>query len=295
MVIIKLKGGLGNQMFQYAIAAIIAKRFKTKVLLDKSFFSLTEKKPGLTPRKFELDIFNNKYNYATLNQIKKFNKNTLFNRFKKIFFLNYYKKIVENNLSYNSQYLSYKKPLYLEGYFQSYIYYIGIEDYINEIFTFDITILDQKSRDLLVECQLTNSVSIHVRRGDYVNDTQTNNFHVVCSIEYYLKAINYLKSKVVDISYFIFSDDINWAKQQFEYFLFPIHFVSHNINENDWKDMFLMSSCKHNIIANSSFSWWGAWLNRNPEKIVISPNQWYNDTLMNNSTIMLIPSKWIRI
>ena len=138
--------------------------------------------------------------------------------------------------------------------------------------------------------QQVNAVSVHVRRGDYVNNKNANAFHGVCSPEYYRKAIELIAKRVDSPKYFVFSDDIEWVKEHIE--IPNAVFVSQK-DIADHEELVLMSKCKHAIIANSSFSWWGAWLNANPNKLVIAPKQWVSDSRVN--TVDAIPAEWVRI
>ena len=135
-------------------------------------------------------------------------------------------------------------------------------------------------------------VSIHIRRGDYVNDSHTNSVHGTCGLDYYQNAMKLISGRVDKPTFFCFSDDIEWAKNKL-HAQYPIIYVDHNGLDNASEDMRLMSQCKHNIIANSSFSWWGAWLNSNPDKIVIAPTKWFQKE--DYDTRDLIPAGWIRL
>src|SRR3989344_4984067 len=159
---------------------------------------------------------------------------------------------------------------------------------IRKDFTFGATIVE-RNKKLASEISGTNSVSVHIRRGDYVTNANTNQFHGLCSLDYYNKAVSFISSKQNEMELFVFSDDIEWCKENLKYD-FPIHFVETN---DAHSDMYLMSLCKHNIIANSSFSWWGAWLNDNFQKIVVAPSQWIADASVNTQD--LIPKGWIKI
>jgi hypothetical protein len=295
MIITKIQGGLGNQMFQYAIGAIMSLIKKDPLLLDISFFQMTEKRPGFTPRKFELTIFSNKYNIADKNQINKFKKLSYLNRIKKKINMNYPKLFVEVTMHFDQELLLMKSPLYLDGYFQSYKYFVGFEDFIRGLFRFPVKYIDVKNTKLLKDIITNNSISVHVRRGDYILDKNTHAFHGVCDVDYYLNAIKLIASQVDDLFLIFFSDDIVWAKEKFENLPYSLVFVDHNKGDKSWIDMFLMSNCKHNIIANSSFSWWGAFLNKSDEKIVIAPKEWFADPMKNSETIHLIPENWIRM
>jgi hypothetical protein len=293
MLIVKLQGGLGNQMFQYAFASILAKKNNTIVSIDKSFLELEEKKIGFTPRKFELAIFNNYYAMASASDVNFFHHLSKRNGIKRKLGLHYPKIYRETSFEFQENKLLIKQPVYLDGYFQSYKYFVGYEDFIKTIFAFPFDKLDQINKELLITIKSTNAISIHIRRGDYVSDKITAEYHGICSIEYYLEAISLLASINKDFTIVFFSDDSAWVKEQFEDLSYSKIFVDHNKDDNSWKDMLLMSSCAHNIIANSSFSWWAAWLNENPEKTVIAPKEWFKTKDLD--TITLLPEEWIRL
>lgn len=293
MIITKLEGGLGNQMFQYAIASIFAKKFGTEILIDSSFFNEVDKKEGFTPRNFELKIFKNNYVQASHMQISSFNKPSVITKFKKKIGLNYRKIYKEATLSFDNNLLNSKTPIYLNGYFQSYKYFLSYEHLIKKVFSFPVELLGFENQELLLSIQKSNSVSVHIRRGDYVNDKITQSFHGNCNLEYYKAAIELIASKANDIKLFFFSDDCEWVKSQFKHLHYSKIFVDHNNGENSWKDMCLMSNCNNNIIANSSFSWWAAWLNGNKKKIIVTPKKWYVSDDYNSND--LIPIEWIRL
>jgi len=151
---------------------------------------------------------------------------------------------------------------------------------------------DKLNNEISKIMQDTNSVSIHIRRGDYIANPITFQYHGLCSMEYYKKAIQYINENINRPIFFFFSDEIDWVKDNLK---IPkdCYFIDHNKMENDYLDLWLMSQCKHNIIANSSFSWWGAWLNTNKEKIVIAPKKWFNNAAID--TTDLIPEEWLII
>lgn len=292
MIIVKLQGGLGNQMFQYALGSILAQKNRKKLLLDNSFFNDQEKKLGFTPRKFELGVFSNKYKSATQKEISSFDNLNLLNRLKKICGLNYPVKYVENFSNYNPNLLAINQDAYLQGYFQSYKYFVGNEEFVNELYSFNTDKLGDSNYQMLKIIKETNSVSIHIRRGDYVEDKVTNAHHGICSLVYYLEAINLLESRYDNLIMFFFSDDMEWVKKTFGDIKQQTFFVNNNA-DNSWVDILLMSSCKHNIIANSSFSWWGAWLNNNPSRTVVAPQKWNQNKDLDIST--LLPDEWIKL
>lgn len=293
MIIVKLQGGLGNQMFQYAFARILAQKNNTKVVIDGSFFARVANIPGFTPRTFELAIFDNHYSMARDSDLISFLHLSKINKVKKKLRLNYPKVYKEPSFSFQSDALTTKSPVYLKGYFQSYKYLEGYEDFIKQLFCFPINKFDSFNKELVAKFKNQNTIALHIRRGDYVEDKLTQQYHGNCSSNYYLKAIKLLDSKSKDFTLVFFSDDIDWVKKQFEDLPYSKIFVDHNTEENSWKDMLLMSCCSHNVIANSSFSWWAAWLNTNTEKIVVAPKNWFATT--ENDTRYIIPSEWIQL
>jgi hypothetical protein len=295
MILSRMDGGLGNQMFQYALAIILAQKNKTTVLLDNSFFDQTEKRLGHTPRKFELGIFATTYTFATPANILFFKQLSVLNKIKRDLGFNYPKMYKETSFGYDEKVLTQQAPVYLRGFFQSYQYFIGYENSIKELFTFPVDKIDAVNKNLITTIKNTNSIAIHIRRGDYVNDPTTHQYHGICDLYYYQKAISLLTQENDDFTLFFFSDECDWVKEQFKDLSFPKQFIDHNIGVNSWKDMLLMSSCQHNIIANSSFSWWAAWLNTNPDKKVIAPKKWFELSEEEMNTSDLTPPDWMRL
>lgn len=293
MIIIKLQGGLGNQMFQYAFASILAKNNNDTILTENNFFSRVEKEPGFTPRIFELGIFSNCYTKASDSDIRSFHHLSNINKIKRKLGLCYPKIYKEPSFDFHNDALAIKSPVYLKGYFQSYKYFIDDENFIRQLFSFPINKLDEVNKELLIKIKSSNAIAIHIRRGDFVYDKITAEYHGNCSLDYFREAIELLALKNKNFTFLFFSDDSDWVKNQFNDLAYSKIFVDHNKGENSWKDMLLMSSCNHNIIANSSFSWWAAWLNENPEKIVIAPRNWFAEA--EKGTNDLIPIQWIQL
>lgn len=257
MIIVKIMGGLGNQMFQYAIAKSIAVRNKDNFKLDISFYSKQ------TLRKYELNLLD--IDEVLVNKKSFFSKVTSKFRFlTKIYYME--RKIAE----YDSNVFN-KKNVILDGYWQNEKYFKDIRGKILQDFT-PVSSLSNKANYYLNSIKNSNSVSVHVRRADYIENINTNANHGVCGLSYYKKAFKYLNNKTDNVTFFIFSDDISWCKKVFR-FLERKVFVEDTKSTID--DLELMKNCKHNIIANSTFSWWGAWLNQNEEKIVIAPKKWF--------------------
>jgi hypothetical protein len=293
MIIIQLQGGLGNQMFQYAFARLLAKNNNCTLKLDKSLFDTSLNGVGFTIRSFELGIFKNTYLQASTSEIKSLKQSCFYYKILKI--LGWYKSKIylETSLDYHPEAILMKPPMYIKGYFQSYKYFENHISFIEEIFAFPIAALDDINKALYSKLQSENTISVHIRRGDYVSNKKTQQFHGNCSLEYYLNAIALLAAKFKVFTLVFFSDDTQWVKEQFQNLPYSKIFVDYNTNGNSWIDMLLMSSCCYNIIANSSFSWWAAYLNNNPDKIVIAPKKWYADSERNTND--LIPPQWIRL
>jgi hypothetical protein len=292
VVIIKLQGGLGNQMFQYAFARIISEKNKCKLYCDIEFFDNTEKKPGFTPRKLAINIFD-----IEVIKMDELIYSQFVNKKKVISFLDFvlwekHKEFAENLFKYDRKVFKIKPPIYLDGYFQKDIYFKGYENMVKKLFIFPTNFTDNIKKLLnLIDSSI--SVSIHFRRGDYIDDEIINNYHGTCSLDYYHDSIKTIQKNVSNPLFFIFSDDIEWVKHTLSGWKYNFYFVTETKGNDDWIDMMLMSRCKHNIIANSSYSWWSAWLNQFVNKVVIYPANWYNDKNIN--TQHLTPKKWIKI
>lgn len=293
MILIKLQGGLGNQMFQYAFGSVIAKKNKTKLIIEDSIYNIVEKKEGYTPRNFELSVFNNEHFFAKKKDVSLFDNLSFTHRIKRKLKLNYPKKFNEEEFEYSEKANSLQEPVFAIGYFQSFKYFKGFEDYIKSLFVFSEDKLSKENKNLIPILKKENTIAVHVRRGDYISDEVTNQFHGSCTFEYYMEAISIVNSKVENPTFVFFSDDSEWVRENFKALTFDKIFIDHNKGLNSWADMYLMSICSHNIIANSSFSWWSAWLNPNPKKIVIAPKKWFQAREININSI--IPEEWIKI
>jgi hypothetical protein len=290
-VIVKLQGGLGNQMFQYATARSLSK--DGPVYFDLSFFSKNHfSTENFTARDYKLNLFKKlkgkEFNQKLIRAITTKNKKYLFvkrllpDHFKNITYLN-----DENISSYQPKYVS----IYLDGYFQDPTHFESIRGILLSEFKFpEIPLNLNYLADKISRCQ--NAISIHVRRGDYLKPA-INDVHGVLSSNYYKNATDYMSAEVANPTYFIFSDDAEWCNVNLPF----IHNEKYIVGQkyNDWVDMHLMSLCKHHIIANSSFSWWGAWLNQNPDKIVLAPESWHADKEVNERFRHIIPGNWMRL
>jgi|SRR6185437_13552586 len=285
MIVVKLIGGLGNQMFQYAFGRYLSLHHNTNLYFDVA--DLQNKNLEHIQRNFSLDGFNLQAAIYDPNAVGK--KKSLF---KRLFSSskNKLKTITEKRLHFDKEIGNAADNVYLNGYWQSPLYFEKIDDIIKKDFTFSIP-LSKDADQFLVKIKASNAVSIHVRRGDYVNNPETLSYHGVCDITYYKKAIEIIKNKISTPTFFIFTDDPEWVKQNFSLST-DITLVS-NTSFSQFDDLQLMSTCKHAIIANSSFSWWGAWLINNPAKTVIAPLKWLQNDAINTDD--LFPKAWMRI
>ena len=294
MIIANLNGGLGNQMFQYANAKALAARKGIDFLADVSLY---EKR--LMHQGFELGrIFDLPVSLASKSDLKKvlgIFQSPLANRIlaRLPLLKNLPKKFIcEPHFEYWNGLQDCPENAYIFGYWQSEKYFLDHEEQIRREFSFkpftdSVNIeLAQKIKDS--PC----AVSLHIRRGDFVSNPKANTYHGALPPSYYADALRYLSKELPSLELFVFSDDIEWVKANVDFATHPVHFVSHNTGANSFQDMALMSLCNHHVIANSSFSWWGAWLNPSKDKIVIAPKDWFMKPI---NTKDLIPSSWIRL
>lgn len=286
MIISKLKGGLGNQLFQYALGRKLALNHKTLLKLDISGLGKNTL-PGDAVRQFALSNYKIEAEIATDAEILQYQKK--YNRLQK-----FYNKIVgriigDRTVVFNSKILETSNNSYLDGYWQSPLYFNDIRDNLLKELTPKDNLSDY-GQGVLNTIKNSNSVGIHIRRGDYVSNSKVRNEFGSCSISYYKNAISLILEKQIETQFFVFSDDITWVK---EYLTLPkdTNYVS-DTSLKDSDELYLMSQCKHNIIANSSFSWWAAWLNDNPKKTVIAPTPWFDNVIYDKN---LIPETWIQI
>jgi len=288
MIITRISGGLGNQMFQYAIAKAIAKKNNDVFKLDLSFY------PKQTLRKYELDLLNIDEHIASEDEcIKLRGKENLVFKVKNRLGLTINRPksyILESSLTL-FDFVIYNREgnIYLDGFWQNEEYFKSIRKDILKDFTLK-DVIEEEVKKYLESIQNSNSVSLHVRRGDYIDNSYTNNVHGVCSLRYYKKAIEHIIQKIEKPIFYIFSDDIAWCKDNFD-FLESKVFVDNTKSALD--DLELMKHCKHNIIANSTFSWWGAWLGKNSDKIVVAPQVWFVEDGWKDLTIA--KKEWIKI
>jgi len=292
MIIIKLIGGLGNQMFQYSAGYALAKKHNTNLFLDTRIFQDHKMHNGFElDRVFKIDSF-----VAEEKEIKKL----IGWRYYKIgrYILKNHQNIFkgkhyyqEKDMTFNPEFLLLNDNCYLSGYWQSEKYFFHYSELIRKQFKFKIFL---SSKNIVVADLIkktSNAVSLHIRRGDYTSTAEARSVHFVCGIDYYDRAMKAIENKVLEPTYFIFSDDIEWVKKNIK-IKKNHYYINHNKSNESYNDMRLMSLCDHHIVANSSFSWWGAWLNPNIDKIVIAPKKWFANSI---DCTTHVPKKWLRI
>lgn len=292
MIISSVIGGLGNQMFQYAAGRAISLEHDTCLRLDISGYTNYGLHQG-----FELQrIFNCKaeiVNDADVRHILGWQYSSGIRRvvlrpsmaaFRRKGF------VVEPHFHYWQGIKKVPSDCYLMGYWQSEKYFLEEIEQIREDFSFRLS-MGKKNAELAKQINQVNAVSLHVRRGDYANIPETTAAHGLCSLDYYRAAIQHVSERVPKPQFFIFSDDMAWVKNNFKMDC-SHQYIDHNRGEESYNDMRLMSLCKHHIIANSSFSWWGAWLNPSANKIVVAPRRWF---AKKTDVGDLFPQDWVKL
>lgn len=290
MVIVRVMGGLGNQLFQYAAGRQLACRLQTTLKLDTTFYHQDDF------RTYRLDAFNIDAQQATATDLA----------LMQCFAPNYWvQKLLRLRRKFvpGYQWFFFKeevfepfKPafetiagnIYLNGYWQHEQYFANIEEIIRHEFTLKQPPVAQVRQlaDTINQCM---AVSLHIRRGDYISNPEVQQFHGSCNLDYYQTCIAQIVQYVDYPHFFVFSDDPDWVVDNLviEY---PVTFVTNN---HDYEDLWLMSLCKHHIIANSTFSWWAAWLNLHPNKRIFAPRRWFNKPELRD--LSPVPTDWIRI
>jgi hypothetical protein len=298
-IIIRLLGGLGNQLFQYAIGRHLSLIHNRPLKLDLSYYSNDKPDAKKGIRIYCLKHFNIKASQASHQDTEKFskflNKKNLFSRllrranaFGDYINRSYIFEPPKNYFKFDSNLLkaNLKPTVYLDGYWQAEKYFLAIEDIIREDFKF-ISLPDAKNQEMINLIQTEQSVCIHIRHGD--NATKLAAIHGVLPLAYYEKAILDLTTKITNPKFYIFSDDPVWAKENLK-LNYPCTFVSHNGDEKNYEDLRLMVNCKHHIIGNSTFSWWGAWLGKKPDQLVYAPKRYLVNTTETPQD--LYPTDW---
>jgi len=293
MIITELVGGLANQMVIYAAAKSLSEHLQVELKFDITKLNKDKKRSyalnhlNLETKiatQEEIDLISQKSNSWFINKVKRtIRKKCNGNAF------GIYK---EPAISFDSNFFSLPDNTYIKGNFINALYFSPIEKMLRHEFQIKSP-LSKKTKELIKPITSGESVSIHIRRGDYANEKKTNEIHGLIPIDYYKTAIDLISNRIKSPSFYIFSDDISWVKENLPNTQ-EMYFIDHTDGETAYEDLYMMSLCKHNIIANSGFSYWAAWLNSNEEKLVISPKQWFADNKLNDR-FKLIPEGWLKI
>jgi hypothetical protein len=291
MIISHVVGGLGNQMFQYAAGRALSIKHEVPLRLDISAFVDYELHQG-----FELKrLFNcaaetstdnavqNILGWQSLPRIRQIVSRPSMAAFRRNTF------VVEPHFHYWPAIENVPSSCYLMGYWQSEKYFLEIAPVIRKDFTF-ISPLNGKNAELAKQINQTNAVSLHVRRGDYINN-KNSGVYEICSIDYYTRSVEAVAGRVNSPFFYIFSDDMKWVRSNLK-LGYPHLYVDINKGVDSYNDMRLMSMCNHHIIANSSFSWWAAWLNAKIDKLVVAPRSWFITPKNVND---LLPMEWLKL
>lgn len=297
MIIARLTGGLGNQMFQYAAARRLADFHGTELKLDTGF--LERACENCTPRPFLLKHFAITGSIATLREVAEFEGKGE-SRLKYV--VSCLQRVInpscKNPQIYHERFF-YFDPLfhtlpdntYLTGYWQSEKYFLDISEVIRSEFTI-VRPLQGQNKLIADQIKGTNSVSLHVRRGDFVSDANVRKRHGFCATDYYYRSLEKMVKQIGKFHLFVFSDEPSWVSEYLDFSL-PVTIVAQNSSDEAYLDLHLMSLCRHHIIANSTFSWWGAWLSSSPQKLIIAPERWFSDPTLDSKD--LIPPDWQRV
>lgn len=287
MRLVTLSGGLGNQMFQYAFYLGMKKRY-TNVFLDlRKIYSLNEHNGYELDKVFSISLSSRERCLVQLLMIP-----ILRNIVKHLLFIKKYRERIYYSFDSNSN--IYHKVFFdswhFVGYWQSEKYFENVIPQVKDYFKFNEEKTNELTGELIKELKSNkSSVSIHIRRNDYLSPRFYENYGGICDEDYYARSIQYINERIKNPIFYVFTDSMDWAKEHLK--MENVVFVDWNKGADSWQDMYLMSQCANNIIANSSFSWWGAWLNNNPDKIVIAPSKWINTQAAEDAA----PISWVRI
>lgn len=292
LILVKLRGGLSNQMFQYAAAKRLAVVHDTSVLIDATWYR--DCPQGATPRRYELadtfQITGEPARFAdTVGTDGVRNARALdlpFALWRKAF--PRFKFVPESHFHFDPSMLNLPDGVCLFGYYFSEKYFEDVQEVIRGEFRFRREPSEQ-NRQLMSSMAAEESVSIHVRRGDYATNPEVNAIHGLCDIDYYTHCVCRIRQQLRDPAFYVFSDDLDWVADNLDLGV-QATVLSNNRGADSAEDLRLMSACRHNIIANSGFSWWGAWLNPNPSKIVYAPRRWMRSEALSSGDV--VPSTW---
>jgi Glycosyl transferase family 11 len=294
MIIVKLMGGLGNQMFQYATARRLSHQHNSPLRLDITVFDNMEARD--TPRHFELEDYQIYGKVASQHELdmmlpQDFQAGMPYRLKRRLGLDNRLRPLGEGPKGLNGIVLRARDNTYLVGWWQNEGYFKDIRETLLREFT--PKKVSSYNKSLLKQMGGEETISIHVRRGDYVSNKHASKEHGLVSMSYYETAIAFVRGIVEKPRFYVFSDDLEWCRKNLNLGKDAI-FVDGNGVDRAYEDIHLMQHCQHNIVANSSFSWWGAWLNVNPNKIVIAPKQWFQNKQTDQET-EIVPASWTRL
>lgn len=286
MIIVYLQGGLGNQMFQYAFGKHLSLITGRPLLLDASHFGKIAENE--TPRSFQLSQWSATHQLCTerdLEFLKHKQNPSIFERILRKINIDKSYYTINDSTAIDLKAIHNADLVFLHGYFQNENYFIENRELISKEFKPAKPIEFPYSKE-------NNTVSIHVRRGDYISNDKAAQHHGVCGVEYFFNAIKTIEEKIDQPKFIFFSDDIEWCKATFSKLSNTI-FIEPRTNSLECDDLYWMSQCAHHIISNSSYSWWGAWLNNSEEKIVIAPSKWVASQIEDRNNV--VPKNWIQL
>lgn len=287
MVVVRLRGGLGNQMFQYAAGRRLALHLGTELKLDATAYAADgDRHYGLAPFRIVAGV-------ATPRQVDHWlGRGGLRTRLSaRLPGRRLLQPVAEKGFHFDPAVLTLPDGVYLDGYWQSESYFADVRDQLRQDFTFRHP-LHGYNAELAAHIAACTAVSLHVRRGDYVTDARTAAWHGVCSEEFYRRCLARIAARCAAPVFFVFSDDPVWVRSNL-----PLPGNSVFVNGNDSTqasaDLHLMSLCRHHVVANSSFSWWGAWLAEQAGQMVLAPKRWFRTPELDDRD--LVPARWERI
>lgn len=267
--IVQLSGGLGNQMFEYALYLRLKAEGKNVKIDDTTCYEAA----GARPK--QLSVFGVEYEAAAKKEIERITDSSMrpWHRARRLFFGRKNRSYREKDTNFDPEILK-REPALLEGCFQSERYFAPVKEQVRQAFSFRNMELNEAGKSFLAQIERTEAVSVHIRRGDYLDPSANGIYQGICDEAYYERAMAEVKKLAPDAVFYLFTNDPAWVREQMageDRIL-----VEGSTEDTGYQDLFLMSRCRHHILANSSFSWWGGWLGTNPDKIVIAPKRWLN-------------------
>lgn len=291
MIVTRLRGGLGNQMFQYAAGRALALRTGAELKLDLGYFERSDR------RSYALGPFPIRATPATAEEVARLTRTPRPLRIARRLLGRESRPprshVEEGDLTFRPAVLDLPDGVYLDGYWQSERYFADAADAIRTELA-PPEPAAARDRALAAAIDASESVSLHVRRGDYASSPAVLETHGLCGVDYYRRATAWLGERSSGPALFVFSDEPEWVRENLD-LPFPMTVVDHGGTGDGaaHRDLALMSRCRHHVIANSSFSWWGAWLGRDPGGYVIAPERWFARPDLSSRD--LVPERWVRL